>query len=97
MKGYTMWFQPYEHREAYVQTRSRRPPHEADASSTYAGLVAEARRVEKDGMVIVTPGDFDYRELVLNWWLHAKQATWRQYPNPPSGQPDDNSSRCPLL
>ena len=38
---------------------------------TYAVLVAEARRVQKDGLVVVTSGDWDYREIVLNWVLHA--------------------------
>ena len=71
LKGYTMWFQPYEHREAYVQSRQRKRPHDPEAETTYAELVAVARRVQKDGMVFVTVGDFDYRELVYNWVLHA--------------------------
>eukprot|EP00854_Cymbomonas_tetramitiformis_P013777 gene13777-16284_t len=70
MKGYTMSFQPYEHREAYVQSRSRDIPHPAGYSH-YSGLVALAQSMQKDGMVIVTSGDWDYRELVLNWVMHT--------------------------
>lgn len=70
MKGYQMWSQPYEHREAFVQSRTRRMPHRPDPG-TYAALIAEARRVQKDGMVVTTSGDWDYREIVLNWVLHA--------------------------
>jgi len=40
--------QPYEHREAFVQSRTRRMPHRPDPG-TYAALIAEARRVQKDG------------------------------------------------
>ena len=36
LKGYTMWFQPYEHREAYVQSRQRKRPHDPEAETTYA-------------------------------------------------------------
>lgn len=74
MKGYKMWFQPYEHREAYVQAKPRRAPHQPDAAH-YAGLVAAAKPIAEraGGMVIVTAGDFDYRELVLNWHAHARR------------------------
>ena len=39
--------------------------------AAYAALIAEARRVQKEGLVVVTSGDWDYREIVLNWVLHA--------------------------
>lgn len=71
MKGYTMWSQPYEHREAYVQSRKRLPPHDPDPSTTYEGLVRVARRIQKGGVVILTAGDWDYREMVYNWLMHA--------------------------
>ena len=71
LKGYSMWFQPYEHREAYVQSRSRKIPHQPDPTTTYADLVREARRVQQDGLVVVTAGDWDYRELIYNWLAHA--------------------------
>ena len=71
LKGYTMWSQPYEHREAYVQSRSRKRPHEPDPTTTYAGLVSVAKRIQKDGLVFVTAGDFDYREMIYNWMMHA--------------------------
>ena len=45
-------------------------PHRPEPD-TYAALIAEARRVQKEGMVVVTSGDWDYREIVLNWVLHA--------------------------
>ena len=70
MKGYQMWFQPYEHREGFVQSRSRRMPHRPEPQN-YAELVSEARRVQTDGLVIVTSGDWDYREIVLNWVMHV--------------------------
>lgn len=70
MKGYQMWFQPYEHREAYVQSRSRRMPHWPDEAH-YADAIREGRRVQTDGLVLMTAGDWDYRELVLNWVMHC--------------------------
>ena len=73
MKGYTMWSQPYEHREAYVQSRRRKRPHEPDPTTTYVELVRVAKRIQKDGMVFVTAGDFDYREMIYNWVMHAHQ------------------------
>ena len=45
-------------------------PHRPEPD-TYAALIAEARRVQKEGLVVVTSGDWDYREIVLNWVLHA--------------------------
>ena len=72
LKGYRHWAQPYLHREAYVQSRVRRAPHGPDARG-YAGLVREAQRVAIDGLVVVAAADFDYRELVLNWVMHAHQ------------------------
>ncbi len=67
---YKQWAQPYIHREAWVQSRSRRPPHDPDPRN-YAQLVHVARQVAKEGLVVVTSGDWDYRELVLNWAIHA--------------------------
>ena len=73
---YKQWTQPYIHREAWVQTRSREQPHGPDPGTTYASLVGVARRVAVDGLVVVTAGDFDYRELVLNWVRHARKLRW---------------------
>jgi len=66
MKGYTMWSQPYEHREYFVQSRSRRPLHGA-SPHTYAGLVEVARRASVGGLVLLAAADFDYRLRILNW------------------------------
>jgi len=67
MKGYTMWSQPYEHRQYYVESRSRRAPHGADPATTYAGLVAVAKRASVGGLVLLAASEFDYRLLILNW------------------------------
>ena len=70
---YKQWSQPYIHREAWVQHRSRDLPHFPDPSTTYAALVAAARRVATDNLVLVTAGDWDYRELVINWVAHTRK------------------------
>jgi hypothetical protein len=74
---FEMWQQPYEHREAEVQSKGRRPPHPPDPATHYAGLVAEARRVASGKLVILTSADWDYRELALNWVLHAHRLGYR--------------------
>ena len=76
-RRYKMWGQPYEHREQYVQSRSRRAPHAPNPDTVYAGLAAAARAVARDNLVVMTSGDFDYRELVVNWVLHVRK-TGRQ-------------------
>ena len=68
---FKQWTQPYEHREAYVQSRSRNPPHQPDAEH-YGELVKVAKSVANDNLVLVTSGDYDYRGLVWNWLQHAK-------------------------
>lgn len=68
---FEMWGQPYEHRESEIQSKMRHAPHEPDPATHYAGLVAVARRVAVGNMTILAAGDWDYRELVLNWVLHA--------------------------
>ena len=73
---YKQWTQPYIHRESWVQSRSRKQPHEPDPLGKYASLVGVARRVQLNGLVVVTSGDWDYRELVLNWVLHAHKLGW---------------------
>ena len=44
-----------------------RVPDRSAAHTPRLGQIAEARRVQKEGMVVVTSGDWDYREIVLNW------------------------------
>ena len=48
LKGYKFWGQPYIHREDYVQSRLRTAP-----TGDYARLCTIARRVHKDGLVLV--------------------------------------------
>ena len=74
---YKQWSQPYIHREAWVQHRSRDLPHFPDPTTTYAALVAAARRVATDNLVLVTAGDWDYRELVINWVAHTRKLRYR--------------------
>ena len=69
-KRFIQWTQPYEHREAYVQTRSRRVPHTNDAEH-YGELIRVAEKVATSKLVLVTSGDWDYRGLVWNWLAHA--------------------------
>ena len=71
LKGYRFWGQPYIHREDYVQSRLRRPPHEPNPKEEYARLCAIARRVQIGGLVIVAAGDWDWRRIILNWVIHA--------------------------
>lgn len=70
---FKQWAQPYIHREAWVQYRSRNIPHQPDPATTYAPLVRVARSVATNNLVLVTSGDFDYRELVLNWYGHTRK------------------------
>ena len=70
------WTQPYIHREAWVQSRDRQMPHAPDPATHYAALVREAKRVQTRGLVVLTSGDWDYRELVLNWAMHAHNLRW---------------------
>ena len=70
-KGYRFWGQPYIHREEFVQSRHRRAPHEPNPAVEYAKLVAMAKRVKKDGLVIMAAGDWDFRRIILNWAIHA--------------------------
>ena len=53
LAGYRFWGQPYLHREQYVQSRRRRPPHEPSCEREYAALCTLARRVQHAGLVIV--------------------------------------------
>ena len=74
LKGYRFWGQPYIHREDFVQAQSRRPPHQPEPWQTsYGVLVRVARRVAQDNLVLLTAADWDYREIVLNWVLHARK------------------------
>lgn len=71
LKGYRFWGQPYIHRESYVQSRRRKPPHEPDPQVEYKHLAALARRIQKDNLVIVAAADWDFRRIILNFILHA--------------------------
>jgi hypothetical protein len=74
LKGYKMWAQPYIHREAWVQAKSRRVPHLPDPpSANYAALVDAARKVREHNLVVVTAADFDFREIVFNWHAHLNR------------------------
>ena len=73
---YKQWTQPYIHREAWVQSRSREMPHAPDPATKYAQLVGVAKSVASKGLVVMTSGDWDYRGLVLNWLLHARRLHW---------------------
>ena len=74
---FKQWTQPYLHREAWVQTRSRGLPHHpVPPEAHYGHLVSVARRVQTDNLVVVTSGDWDYRELVLNWVMHCHKLRW---------------------
>ena len=78
LKGYRFWGQPYIHREEFVQAQSRRPPHQPEPWQTsYTALVHVARRVAQDNLVLLTAADWDYREIVLNWALHARRLGYR--------------------
>ena len=78
LAGYKFWGQPYLHREEFVQAQSRRPPHQPEPwHASYAALVHVARRVEQQNLVLLTAADWDYREIVLNWVLHAHRLGYR--------------------
>lgn len=70
-KNYRFWGQPYIHRESYVQSRLRRPPHEPNPNVEYARLCSLARKVAIDNLVIVAAADWDWRRIILNFLLHA--------------------------
>ena len=71
LKGYRFWGQPYIHREDFVQSRHRAAPHQPDPKTVYARLCAIARRHAINGLIIVAAGDFDFRDILLNWFSHA--------------------------
>ena len=49
-------------------------PHQPEPWQTsYGALVRVARRVAQDNLVLLTAADWDYREIVLNWVLHARK------------------------
>ena len=101
LKGYRFWGQPYIHREEFVQAQSRRPPHQPEPWQTsYGALVRVARRVAQDNLVLLTAADWDYREIVLNWVLHARKLGHqvRVKPNPnPNPNPHPNPSPSPNI
>ena len=72
-KGYRFWGQPYIHREEYVQSRRRQAPHEPNPKGEYSRLTALARHVHRDGLVIMAAADWDFRRIILNWFLHARR------------------------
>ncbi|EOD04251.1 hypothetical protein EMIHUDRAFT_453936, partial [Emiliania huxleyi CCMP1516] len=75
---FKQWEQPYEHREGFVQSRLRSPPHRPRPNVEYAGLVALAARLApRGGPVLLAAADWDYRELALNWYLHARRLGYR--------------------
>ena len=70
--GYRQWSQPYPHVDPIA--RSSHPPHGPDPTGPlYAPLVAVARSVARDGVVLLAIADFDYRELALNWHASARR------------------------
>lgn len=71
LKGYRFWGQPYIHREEYVQSRHREPPHQPNPKAEYARLISIAKRVHKENVVIVAAGDWDWRRIILNYVQHA--------------------------
>jgi hypothetical protein len=75
LRGYKMWGQPYIHREAWVQAKSRRPPHTPDPTVNYAELVRVARGVAQRNLVVMAAGDWDVR-------LHTRRTAdcrWRRF------------------
>jgi hypothetical protein len=73
LKGYRFWGQPYIHRESFVQSRRRRPPHEPEPPSVYSHLVAVARRVQQKNLVLLAAADWDWRRIILNFILHTRR------------------------
>ena len=49
---FKQWEQPYEHREGFVQSRLRSPPHRPRPNVEYAGLVALAARLAPRGGLV---------------------------------------------
>lgn len=71
LKGYKMWGQPYIHREAWVQSKSRRMPHSPDPPHEHYGtLVRTARSLQENGLIVMAAADFDFREITYNWHQH---------------------------
>ena len=77
MKGYRFWGQPYIHREEFVQSRLRKPPHEPDPRQPeYRGLARLGRRVATDSLVLLAAADWDFRRIVRNWLSHARALSY---------------------
>ena len=64
-----MWFQPYLH--LLLRAVNGGAPRSSGRGLLGLGL-RSARRVASGGLVLLTAGDWDYRELVLNWVLHDR-------------------------
>ena len=64
---FKQWEQPYEHREGFVQSRLRSPPHRPRPNVEYAGLVALAARLApRGGPVPLAAGAHDSTQPVRN-------------------------------
>ena len=72
LKGYKMWGQPYIHREPWVQSKARRPPHKPDPLTQYAALVAAARKIQHKNVVIMAAADWDFRLIISDWHHHLR-------------------------
>lgn len=82
IKGYRMWGQPYIHRESFVQSRSRRPPHPPEPLQ-YANLVSVARCAAISNSPCLHPRRRRPRQIARGRVLHlahrlTMQATVRQ-------------------
>lgn len=74
LKGYRMWGQPYIHREAWVQSKTRKMPHSPDPPHEhYHEVVQAAHAVQQHNLVVMAAADYDFREIIQNWYAHLKR------------------------
>ena len=75
LKGYGHWVQPYEHTDVKLSEYGKTAPgweaHSAFPSARYTNLIQLARERLRDGFVILTAADFDFRFMALNWYRAA--------------------------
>uniref|UniRef100_A0A7S0L4Y5 Nucleotide-diphospho-sugar transferase domain-containing protein n=1 Tax=Coccolithus braarudii TaxID=221442 RepID=A0A7S0L4Y5_9EUKA len=69
LKGYHHWSQPYE--PPSDEGKIRYAPF---GVGDYAPLISRARAVAREGFVVFAAADYDYREMVENWWRSAQRA-----------------------
>ena len=76
LKGYGHWSQPYKQTDVPKDAPKYVPgwTNTHFPAERYVPLVTLAKERQRDGIIIFTAADFDYREHAENWWLFTQRA-----------------------